>query len=65
MRTHYDPDADALMVVFCEGDIAESEEVKPGVILDYDADGKIVAMEILDVSEHMPPDARAQLQAAE
>ena len=31
----------------------ESEEVRPGIVFDFDADGRIVAVEILDASEHL------------
>ncbi|MFL5199094.1 MAG: DUF2283 domain-containing protein [Microvirga sp.] len=50
MKTRYDPEADALYVRFAEAKIVESEEVRPGVVLDFDAEGRIVGMEILDAS---------------
>jgi uncharacterized protein YuzE len=53
MKTHYDPEADALYVRFAEDKVVESEEVRPGVVLDFDAEGRIVAMEVLDASEHL------------
>ena len=53
MKTHYDRDADALYVRFAEGRIVESEEVAPGVVLDFDADGKILALEVLSASRHL------------
>ncbi len=53
MKTSYDPEADALYVRFADADVIESEEVRPGFVLDYDAQGRIVAVEILDVSEHL------------
>ena len=53
MKTHYDRDADALYVRFAEGRIVVSEEVSPGVVLDFDADGKIVALEVLSASRHL------------
>jgi len=52
MKTRYDPDADALYVRFSEAEIVESEEVSNGVILDFDAEGRIVAIEVLDASKH-------------
>jgi uncharacterized protein YuzE len=53
MRTSYDPEADALYVRFAEAPIVESEEVADGVVLDLDADGHIVAIELLDASKHI------------
>jgi len=37
MKTRYDPEVDALYVRFAEAKIVESEEVRPGVVLDFDA----------------------------
>jgi uncharacterized protein YuzE len=42
--------------------IAESDEVEPGVVLDFDEAGRVVAIEILSVSKHVPAAALAQLQ---
>ena len=53
MKTIYDPEADALYVRFADTPVIESEEVRPGLVLDYDAQGRIVAVEILDASEHL------------
>ena len=51
MEIEFDPVADALYVRLTDQDIIESEEVQPGVILDFDAAGKIVSVEILSVSK--------------
>jgi uncharacterized protein YuzE len=53
MKTHYDSDADALYVRFADAKVVESEEVRAGVVLDFDAEGRIVAVEILDASQHL------------
>lgn len=53
MKTTYDPDADALYVRFADAAIVESEEVSEGVVLDLDADGRIVAIEVLDARRHL------------
>jgi uncharacterized protein YuzE len=38
MKAKYDADTDALYVRFTEAPVIESEEVRPGVMFDYDAD---------------------------
>jgi uncharacterized protein YuzE len=53
MKARYDAEADALYVRFAEAPVIESEEVRPGVVFDYDDQGRIVAVEILDASEHL------------
>jgi YD repeat-containing protein len=50
MRVMYDAKTDILTIILSETPIAESDEDKPGVILDYDASGNIVSMEVLDAS---------------
>jgi len=53
MKVIFDPETDALTLIFREEKIAESDEVREGVIIDYSKDGKIVSMEILDASEQI------------
>ena len=48
MKTIYDPVNDALFVRFAEGRIMESEEITPGIIHDYDEEGRIIAIELLN-----------------
>ena len=48
MKVNYDAKTDTLTVVFRDVPVAESDEDKPGVILDYDATGNIVSIEVLD-----------------
>lgn len=48
MKTTYDREADALYVRFAETPVIESEEVAEGLILDFDSEGRIVAIELLD-----------------
>ncbi|UZF91966.1 DUF2283 domain-containing protein [Bosea sp. NBC_00550] len=57
MRTTYDAQVDALYVRFAESKIVESEEVRPGIVFDFDDAGRIVGVEILDASEHLAKDA--------
>lgn len=55
MKAVYDSETDALYLRFTDAAILESEEVRPGLILDFDQNGKIVAVEILDASQHLAP----------
>jgi len=53
MKITYDPEVDVMRIVFSSARIEESDEEKPGVILDFDKDGNVVGMEILDASKRM------------
>lgn len=53
MKVTYDPDVDVLRIIFSNTQIEESDEEKPGVILDYDKDGNIVGLEILNASKRV------------
>ncbi len=53
MRVVYDRRTDTLTIILNDTPVVESDEDKPGVILDYDAAGNIVSMEVLDASERV------------
>jgi uncharacterized protein YuzE len=53
MKVTYDPEVDVLRILFSSAPIEESDEDKPGVIIDYDKDGNVVGLEILDASKRM------------
>ncbi|MGA1997105.1 MAG: DUF2283 domain-containing protein [Bryobacteraceae bacterium] len=53
MKVVYDPEVDVLSVLLSDSPVAESDQDKPGVILDYDGEGNIVSLEILDASKRM------------
>lgn len=53
MKVTYDPQVDVLTIRLSGAPVEESDEEKPGVILDYDKDGNIVGIEILDASQRM------------
>lgn len=53
MKVVYDPEVDVLSVLLSDAPVAESDQDKPGVILDYDEAGNMVGFEILDASKRM------------
>ncbi len=53
MKIIYDPEVDVLRILFNDLPVAESDEEKPGLILDYDKNGNIVGMEVLDASKRV------------
>ena len=68
ISTSYDPEADAFSARFGpKGAYAESQEVAPGVILDFDAKGQVIGIEVLNVSRRgaEDPGAASARRAAE
>jgi uncharacterized protein YuzE len=53
MKVIYDTETDTLDLIFREEVIAESDEVREGIIVDYDQGGKLVSIEVLNASEHV------------
>jgi uncharacterized protein YuzE len=55
MTTSYDPEADAMFVWFGPEDAksAGTQEVAPGIMLDFDGNGRVIGIEVLDVRERM------------
>ena len=51
MRMTYDPEADALTLRLSDGPVETREEVAPNVVLDFDADGRVVGIEVLFISQ--------------
>ena len=53
MRVIYDNETDTLTVIFADTPVAESDEDKAGTVLDYDAWGNLISLEILDASRRV------------
>jgi uncharacterized protein YuzE len=53
VKITYDPEVDVLRILLSNAPSEESDEDKPGVILDYDKDGNIVGLEIVDASKRV------------
>jgi uncharacterized protein YuzE len=62
MRLKIDKEADVLYFRLDETEIVESEEVQPGVILDFDRDGRVVGIEMLAISTRTEPETLNVLQ---
>lgn len=62
MRIKVDRETDTLYFRLDESRIVESEEVQPGVILDFDADARVVGVEFLGVSTRVPEEQLSSLQ---
>ena len=62
MRVRYDEQVDALYIRLKEAPYHESDEIKEGFILDYDKDGNVIGIEILDASEYLSVDELATVR---
>jgi uncharacterized protein YuzE len=52
MKVIYDPSTDTLSIILRDERVAESDELREGLIVDYDRNGRIVSIELLDASEN-------------
>ena len=64
MKVIYDRETDTLTIIFAETPVAESDEDKPGVILDYDDQGNLVSFEILDASRRVSIPSKIEYQVS-
>ena len=62
MKLIVDKGDDALYFRLDESAIVESEEVRPGVILDFDKDGRVVGVEFLGIKARVPEEELSSLQ---
>lgn len=66
MKVRYDAHTDILTVILKEGVVvAETDEGRPGVILDYDGEGNLLALEVLDASRRVTETKSVDFQLAE
>ena len=66
MKVSYDAKTNTLSVIFRDRvKIVESDEGKPGVVLDYDQEGNLVSLEILDASKRVTDTNKIEFQATE
>jgi uncharacterized protein YuzE len=64
MKVKYDKETDVLYIGFSSEKIEESDEDKPGIILDYDATGNIVGIEILEASKKIKDPSKVEYDVA-
>ena len=62
MKVRIDKEDDALYFELDDTEIIESEEVEPGIILDFDREGRLVGIEILDLSTRLTPEKLRLMQ---
>lgn len=62
MKVHFDRESDALYFRLDDSKIVESEEVKPGILLDFNEQNQVVGIEILDVAKRVPESSLKQMQ---
>ena len=55
MKLEFDPQADAAYLEISDAEIETTQEIEPGIIADYDANGHIVGIEVLAVSKRSLP----------
>jgi len=53
MKIIYDKETDTLSIILRTGKVTESDEVREGLILDYDKSGRLISLELLDASEQV------------
>jgi uncharacterized protein YuzE len=54
MKLRYDPQVDAAYITLDESPVVESEQVRPGIVLDLDSQNRVVGIEILNVRRTLP-----------
>lgn len=65
MKFKYDKDVYIIYITLTGQSVAESDEDKPGLIIDYDSDGNIVGMEILNASKRIPDPNKLEIETAD
>ncbi len=61
MKVHFDQKSDALYFRLDDSRIVESEEVKPGIVLDFNEQNQVVGVEILNAGKRVPESSLKQM----
>jgi uncharacterized protein YuzE len=64
MKVNYDSKTDILTIIFTDALVTESDEDKPGVILDYDEKGNLVSLGDLDASRRVNVPSKIEYQVS-
>lgn len=64
MKVKYDREVDILYIKLNDAPIEESDEDRPGMVIDYDTDGLIVGIEIMNASKRMTQPTTIELEVA-
>lgn len=62
MKMHHDEKVDALCLSLDDSEVVDSEEVRPGIVLDFNADKQVVGMELLGLKRRVPQADLKQLK---
>ncbi len=54
MKIEYDKEADALYIYIQEKTVHRTKEIEDGILVDFDADKRLIGLEILDVTKRFP-----------
>jgi uncharacterized protein YuzE len=65
MKVIYDRETDTLTMILAEAPVAESDELRDGVVIDYDRAGHIVSLEVMNASEHVAEPASIAFELKE
>lgn len=55
MKLSIDEIADALYLQLINKNVLESEEIVPGIVVDYDENGEIIGVEVLHLTKRLNP----------
>lgn len=64
MKVIYDRETDTLSIILRPGRVAESDEIREGLIFDYDKGGRVVSIELLDASAQVKKPASVEFALA-
>jgi len=65
MKIQYDEETDTLIIRFRDVRVRESDEVRPGTIVDFGYDGRVVGIEILSASKSLAKAGEIQFAVGE